>query len=360
MPGLLLPLSLAAQLSICQSSAKAAVRFEIRQAEEYRHALLATAKLFSPDSSFPEAEETFQTLITDSTITDLHLPFRWRLNLVESTEVNAFSFPDGEVLVTRPLAMRLGHSRGLWAAVLSHELSHIAGQHWFKRYCQWEGEQNRGEALPGVREDVSVSAELNPLQAGPGAVFSREQELEADRQGMLLMAHAGYNPEFFFALNHLLKALPGQDSLHPHLASHPGWEERDHAGRDQSIQADWVFEDRWPEGSSPPGGAPPMVVFFSEPTANGEQAMIDVQCRNPEGPMEVVFLAWDPKVASGRRPLVRMSSSRILKCVPITEVAIPLDWSAVRSRKLEARFAVFSANHTVLEYSRSFLLRVPR
>ena len=354
---------LGAQSVSCTDSPKAILKLEYRQAEIDRRALPAAAKRVPPDAEFPEAVETFQALVSDSTVTELHLPFHWRLSLLETGEVNAFSIPDGEVLVSRPLADRLGHNRGLWAAVLAHEISHIAGRHWFKRYCHSEEAQPHAQALPGAGDDIILSSSLSLVQSSEGFVFSRAQELEADRQGMLLMAHAGYHPDFFFALNHLLKALPQQDSRNFRYAStHPGWEERDHAGRDQSIQADWVFEERWPEGSHPPGGNPPMVVFLSEPGVTGGQAVVDVQCRNPDGPLEVVFLAWDSKPSGGKSPEAKMSEVRSLSCTPMEEIAIPLDGraEALRSRKLEARFVVLSVDHTVLEYSRSFGLKIPR
>jgi predicted Zn-dependent protease len=41
--------------------------------------------------------------------------------------VNAWSLPDGEVIVDRGLATLLGSNRGLWAALLSHEIAHVGG-----------------------------------------------------------------------------------------------------------------------------------------------------------------------------------------------------------------------------------------
>jgi len=63
-------------------------------------------------------QEVFHTLLENSAITSLSLPYGWKLSFANSEVVNAASLPDGEVFVDGGLARLIGTDRGLWAAVL--------------------------------------------------------------------------------------------------------------------------------------------------------------------------------------------------------------------------------------------------
>ncbi len=55
-------------------------------------------------------------------------------------------------------------------------------------------------SLPSVSWDTSEKASADMGR------FGRQMELEADREGLVTMAHAGYHPDFVPALHHLLHA----------------------------------------------------------------------------------------------------------------------------------------------------------
>ena len=50
----------------------------------------------------------------------------WHFHLLASDKVNAFSLPGGLVYVTRGLYDRIGARDGLLAAVIAHEMAHVA------------------------------------------------------------------------------------------------------------------------------------------------------------------------------------------------------------------------------------------
>lgn len=223
------------------------------------------------------------------------LNFSWQLRIVPDHQLNAFSSPDGTVYVEGGLAELAGPSAGLWAAVLSHEIAHVERRDWARRYLYKESlHESRGYGV--MLGDPSLPARQwnNSEEASEDiARFSRRLELEADREGLMLMARAGYHPDFVPALHHLLHA-QGVGLNHVSLnAMHPCWEERDrdlaHAYAEASIE----FERRWPEWYASPGGNPPIVVFAEDPkarkTGSEWQIQIPMRCQNLAGSVEVVL-----------------------------------------------------------------------
>jgi hypothetical protein len=120
--------------------------------------------------------------------------------------------------------------------------------------------------------------------------MEREQEHEADQKGMLIMARAGYHPDFVFALHHLLLADTGEQSkFGAFFSGHPRWETRDQ--RSDRVYGDALaeFNRLWPDAVTSPGGKPPVVAFVGKPevTEDKQTGMADVRvplyCRNSEG-----------------------------------------------------------------------------
>lgn len=97
--------------------------------------------------------------------------------------VNAFALPGGHVFIGRGL-LDLMHSEDALAAVLGHEIEHIDLRHCAER-AQTEAElRNLGPvgALAGLPIEVFMAG------------YSKDLELEADRDGTTLAVQAGYSP----------------------------------------------------------------------------------------------------------------------------------------------------------------------
>jgi predicted Zn-dependent protease len=97
--------------------------------------------------------------------------------------VNAFALPGGHVFIGEGL-IRLMQTEDELAAVLGHEVEHIDNYHCVERYQL----QAHMHDLP-LAELLAIPVEL--FQAG----YSKEQELEADRDGTYLAVLAGYSPQ---------------------------------------------------------------------------------------------------------------------------------------------------------------------
>jgi predicted Zn-dependent protease len=105
--------------------------------------------------------------------------------------VNAFSLPGGHVFIGKGL-IRLLKTEDELANVLGHEVEHIDNYH-----C------NERVALRNQPLGELIALPVALFQAG----YSKEQELEADRDGADLAVQAGYSPQgavdFFHTLSRL-------------------------------------------------------------------------------------------------------------------------------------------------------------
>lgn len=127
--------------------------------------------------------------------------YRWEFNLIEDPKVvNAWCMPGGKVAVYTGILRYTQDETGL-AVVLGHEVAHAILEHGNERMSQALLVQMGGMAL-GValanrpEETRQIFNQVYGLGASLGLIlpYSRIQEEEADRVGLILMAKAGYDP----------------------------------------------------------------------------------------------------------------------------------------------------------------------
>jgi predicted Zn-dependent protease len=150
---------------------------------------------------------------------------RCRFTVLDSDVVNAFARPPGcDIYITRAL-LGLIRSEDELAAVLGHEVGHVAANH--------AGRRQTTSVLTGlgalVLGAVTGSSALANIasQAGQLGVlsYSRGQEFEADSLGEGYLVGAGYDP---YGLADMLSALQSDDQLEalgraPDAQEQPGW-----------------------------------------------------------------------------------------------------------------------------------------
>jgi hypothetical protein len=316
-------------------------------------------------------------------ITGYGLPYHWQLSVLDDGITNAGSLPDGEIVVDGGMAKLLKSDRGLWAAVLSHEVAHTARRHAVRMYLYQEyvrelltyyrmraaaGDKNANWAILGV----SISAPIAERK------LSRDLEHDADIAGMMLMARAGYHPDNVFALHHLLKAQTGEQSkFAAFFSTHPRWETRDQ--RDEKAYSDALaeYERLWPDASKSPGGLPPSVAFLTKPTAreNKKNKTADIRvpiyCRNTIAPVDVVL-----RFSRNAQPIPTTDTTfrdtkgdlvvqQEFQCGDRDEgrpfsVAISAGAVSDRDRKMKARMVVFDANGGLLALGDEFDVHIPK
>ena len=264
---------------------------DMQTAARLRPQLMADSE--QPDGRYSTGVLVFKRLLqfVPSSPTNL----KWQLRIVENGQLNAYASPEGGIYIESGLARIAGQSAGLWAAILSHEIAHVVRRDWARRYLyQKYLERGGGTRIvlgdPGLPTDTWFDSEKASADMGR---FCRQLELIADRDGLIMMARAGYHPDFVPSLHHLLHAqgVAGSKSLY---AMHPCWEERDQELTRAYTEASIEFEHRWREWYASPGGNPPVVVFANEPklkkvSAGEWQIQVPMRCENLVGAVEVVL-----------------------------------------------------------------------
>jgi len=130
-----------------------------------------------------------------------HPEYKWEYRLIQDDkQVNAFALPGGKVAVYTGILPITRDEDGL-AAVLGHEIGHVIARHGGERVSQQMlvnvGLETTMAALSrGNPATVQAVASLLGAGATVGVLlpWSRAQESEADRLGLILMAKAGYDP----------------------------------------------------------------------------------------------------------------------------------------------------------------------
>jgi predicted Zn-dependent protease len=108
---------------------------------------------------------------------------RYRVVILNSPTVNAFSLPSGRIYVTRGL-IALANDASELAAVLAHEIGHVLARH-----AALQAPIN-ARVVPFGDFGARAFTGSNVGLAG----FSRTQEVEADTIGARISARAGYDP----------------------------------------------------------------------------------------------------------------------------------------------------------------------
>ena len=157
--------------------------------------------------------------------------YKWEMHLVESPEANAWCMPGGKVVVYTGILPITKTDAGL-AVVLGHEIGHAIAQHGNERMSQGLIAQLGGVALgealkshPAQTQQLWMQAFGAGAQYGALLPFSRLQESEADKIGLVLMAMAGYDPHEAVGFWQRMAAAGGEKP--PELMStHPSDERR--------------------------------------------------------------------------------------------------------------------------------------
>ena len=127
--------------------------------------------------------------------------FSWEFNLVQNKEANAFCMPGGKIVVYEGLLPYTQNEASL-AIVLGHEIAHAVAKHSAEQMSKQIKNQYGTQILGGVLQAAGVSStttQLAQILAQKGLQFrslkySRDNETEADRMGLIFAAMAGYDP----------------------------------------------------------------------------------------------------------------------------------------------------------------------
>ena len=157
--------------------------------------------------------------------------FQWEFVVFKDDKMaNAFCLPGGKVGIYTGLFKYIKSDADL-ATVISHEVAHALARHAGERLSQGRLAQAGGLALGVGLAALGVSSGASQVamqgynlgtKVGVLLPYSRVQESEADRIGLILMAKAGYDPALAFQFwERFATAKQDKTQLPQFLSTHP-------------------------------------------------------------------------------------------------------------------------------------------
>jgi len=157
--------------------------------------------------------------------------YKWAFNLVEDKTINAWCMPGGKIVFYTGILPVTKNETGN-AVVMGHEIAHAIAKHGNERMSQGLLQELGGVALSvALSEKPAETQELYLTAYGVASnvavilPYSRKQEYEADRIGLILMAMAGYNPHEAISFWKRMSAI-STNPAPAFLSTHPSDEKR--------------------------------------------------------------------------------------------------------------------------------------
>lgn len=133
-------------------------------------------------------------MILDKLVFEVDTPYDYEVRLVEEDSPNAFALPGGLLYVTRGMVdfVRTDHEL---AGILAHEIIHVEQSHGIKQAARNQRLNILSLAVIAATGGQGAAIILSGVaQAAISSSYSREYEEQADREGLMLLQRAGYEP----------------------------------------------------------------------------------------------------------------------------------------------------------------------
>ncbi|MFW6175949.1 MAG: M48 family metalloprotease, partial [Acidobacteriota bacterium] len=274
------------------------------------------------------------------------MPFTF--HLLDMPAPNALALPGGHIFVTRGM-LDLGLSDDMLAALLGHEIAHVAQNHhqrmqkkatlvnvlsqalvagvmiaaanddsrrvrdpYFRPYDPSGREPSRGEVIQGAAAASLVLGEL--MLRG----YSREHEDEADLEGQRWAAAAGFDPAGTRELMALMSSRLPQSKEYGYLQTHPFLDDRARAARARGEHLKRLEPKSWDE--------------FRERTQAALLSFVESRDEDELEPEVVRFLEDDALAAwpVGRKSeAIRLARLKELEEEELAERVVARDFGAV-------------------------------
>src|SRR6266446_2492747 len=150
--------------------------------------------------------------------------YPWEFHCVNSKEINAFALPGGYVFVNRG-AIEVSDDEAQLAAVMAHELSHVALRHGTAQASKAQIMQGAAGIFGGIFGGSTGGALLTQgVALGAGGVllhYSRSDETQADVLGTQILYDSGYDPRAMAQFFEKLEAETQGKNPPQFLSDHP-------------------------------------------------------------------------------------------------------------------------------------------
>jgi predicted Zn-dependent protease len=153
--------------------------------------------------------------------------WKWEVNVITTSEVNAWCMPGGKIAVYTGLLTQLKLTDDELAAVMGHEIAHALREHGRERASEQMAQQIGVSVLGAALGLGDTGAQLTQtvLDVTLTLPHSRTHETEADRIGVELAARSGFDPRAAVSLWQKMGKLGGGKPPE-FLSTHPSDETR--------------------------------------------------------------------------------------------------------------------------------------
>ena len=175
--------------------------------------------------------------------------YPYDVRVMKNKEVNAVAFPGGRLYLYRGLIDKFERNPDMIAWVLAHETTHISREHAVRVIERQMGYEVVIGLILHSGNWAQIAGAVSDLML---LSYSRDNEYEADRMGMLYAHAAGYDPTAAVAVLETFQEIQknNPNSLELMFATHPGNTER----LEQSQR--YLTQEGWSGHWYTPGGQP--------------------------------------------------------------------------------------------------------
>ncbi len=150
------------------------------------------------EKSFPRARdariEARMQMILQRLVRELDTEYDYEVRLVEEERPNAFALPGGLIYVNRGMMdfVRTDHEL---AGIMAHEMIHVERSHGIQQAARNQKLNLLSLAVIAASGGQGAAIILSGVaHAAIAGSYSREYEEQADREGLMLLRQAGYEP----------------------------------------------------------------------------------------------------------------------------------------------------------------------
>lgn len=193
-------------------------------------ALMRQLRGQAPLINDPVLDEYLQDLGNRLVVNAENVKFPFKFFLINNSEINAFAFFGGHIGVHTGLIFNADNESEL-ASVLAHEIAHVTQRH-IARKIQAQQKSSPLQlasllggilvAIANPEAGIAAISATNAAAQQASINYTRSNEIEADRIGIQVLAHSGYDPDaaasFFgkLAERYRMRSTP-----FPYLLTHP-------------------------------------------------------------------------------------------------------------------------------------------